>query len=273
MRRPPASTRKTTTRTSTHRRVAPVFDCWPEISRRVRAAKKIALFLDFDGTLVDFRSRPHLVKLTGRTRAALRKLAAHRSLRVMVVSGRRRASLSQFIKVPRVFLHGLYGWEHAEDLRLSRTIVGKISEARAALAGLPQQAPGIFIEEKGISLAVHFRDASAQSERRARAQLRKVLARFRPHLGIIRAGNVWELIANHVRGKGHAVRKLHQKLGATFLPIYVGDDLTDEPAFRALRKGITVLVGSRRPTEARFSLRDPGEVGKFLEQLERELPD
>jgi trehalose 6-phosphate phosphatase len=60
--------------------------------------------------------------------------------------------------------------------------------------------------------------------------------------------------------------------GNTFLPIYVGDDLTDEPAFRVLRKGITVLVGPRRPTNAHFSLRNPAQVGVFLERLERLLP-
>jgi trehalose 6-phosphate phosphatase len=273
VRRPPATPRKRATRTTTPSRVSPAFDFWPEISRRIHAAKNIALFLDFDGTLVEFRPRPHLVKLTARTRTALRKLAAHRSVRVMVVSGRRRASLLQFIKVPRVFLHGLYGWEHARGLQVPRITARKISQARAVLVGLPQKAPGIFIEEKGISIAVHFRDAPAQSESHARTLLRKLLGRFRPHLGIIRAGNVWELTASHIHGKGHAVRKLHQELGAKFLPIYIGDDLTDEPAFRALRRGITVLVGSRRPTSAQFSLRNPTEVCAFLECLERELSD
>ena len=271
MRRPPAKPRKKNTRSGPARRVSPVFDSWREISRRVGAAQNIALFLDFDGTLVDFRPRPHMVKLNARTRTVLRKLAAHRAVRVMVVSGRRRASLLRFVKVPRVVLHGLYGWENEAGLSLSSAVAGKISRVRAALASLPAKAPGIFIEEKGISLAVHFRDASAQSERHARAHLRKLLAVCRPHLGIIRAGNVWEVAPTHIHGKGHAVRKLLRELGAGFLPIYLGDDLTDEPAFRALRKGITILVGSRRPTGAHFSLRNPAQVCIFLERLERLL--
>jgi trehalose 6-phosphate phosphatase len=61
-------------------------------------------------------------------------------------------------------------------------------------------------------------------------------------------------------------------LGTTFLPIYVGDDLTDEPAFKVLRKGITVLVGRRRPTNAHFWLKNPSRVSVFLERLERLLP-
>ena len=62
---------------------------------------------------------------------------------------------------------------------------------------------------------------------------------------------------------------LLQELGAAFLPIYIGDDFTDERAFRALRKGITILVGSRRSTSAHYSLRNPAQVSAFLERLER----
>jgi trehalose 6-phosphate phosphatase len=271
VRRAPKTPQKKITSIRTASRLAAVFDSWHDISRRVRAAKRIALFLDFDGTLVDFCSRPELVKLSARTVAALRKLAGHRSVRVMIVSGRRHASLLQFIRAPRVSLHGLYGWENEGGMRLSRKTAGKISKARAILAGLPHKAPGIFIEEKGISLAVHFRDASAQAERHACAELRKLLAPLRPHLRIIRAGNVWEVTPVEVRGKGAAVRNMLRELGPSFLPIYVGDDLTDEPAFQATRKGITVLVGSQRVTNAHFWLRNPAQVSIFLERLQRLL--
>lgn len=272
MQRAQLASQKKTARSLPASRIPPVFDSWREISRRVRAAKNIALFLDFDGTLVDFCSRPEQVKLSARTQAALRKLAGHRSVRVTIVSGRRHASLLQFIKTPRVSLHGLYGWENEKGVRLSRRSAGKISKARSIVARLPDQAPGIFIEEKGASLAVHFRDASAEAKRRACAELRKLIARMRPHLRIIPAGNVWEVAPGHVQGKGPAVRNMLRDLGKSFLPIYVGDDLTDEPAFKVLRKGITVLVGSRRPTNARFSLRNPAQVGVFLERLERLFP-
>lgn len=272
MQRAQQASPKKTARSLSASRISPVFNSWREISRRVRAAKNIALFLDFDGTLVDFCSRPEQVKLSARTQASLRKLADHRSVRVTIVSGRRHASLLQFIKTPGVSLHGLYGWENEKGVRLSRKSAGKISKARAILAGLPDQAPGIFIEEKDASLAVHFRDASAEAERHACAKLRKLIARMRPHLRIIRAGNVWEVAPGHVQGKGPAVRRMFRELGTTFLPIYVGDDLTDESAFKVLRTGITVLVGARRPTNAHFWLRNPAQVGVFLERLEQLLP-
>ena len=273
MPRPSKNPRKKTSGARVTARVIPAFDSWREISGRVRAAKNIALFLDFDGTLVDFCSRPELVTLSARTEVALQKLADHKSVRVAIVSGRRQASVLQFVTTPRISIHGLYGWENEKGVRLSAKTAGKISEARAVLADLPDKAPGIFIEEKGASLAVHFREASAQSQRHACAELRKLIARLRPHLKIIQAANVWEVAPVRVQGKGAAVRKMLRELGTTFLPIYVGDDLTDEPAFRALRrKGITILVGSRRPTNAHFSLLHPAQVAVFLERLERALP-
>jgi trehalose-phosphatase len=247
----------------------PLLDSWPTISRRIHAAEGVALFLDFDGTLVDFRPRPDQVKFAARTRSALRKLAAHRNVRVMIVSGRRRSSLLRFIKVPGLRLSGLYGWEHQEGLKLPGSTIRQISIARTMLATLERDLPGIFVEDKGISFAVHFRDASLEVERKARTRLRKFPRRFRAHLRIIRAGNVWELTPRHIRGKGAAMRILLRQIPSGFLPIYVGDDLTDEPAFKALRQGISVIVGSRRPTRASFSLPNPTAVCKFLKLLQR----
>ena len=140
--------------------VYPLLDHWAEVARRVRASKDLRLFLDFDGTLVDFRSRPDEVTLEPEMRTRLRKVAAHPFVHVAIVSGRRRASLIQYIKVPRVQFFGLYGWEKEAGMHLPEPAMHSLSQARLILGDLPNQAPGIFIEEKGLSLAVHFREAS-----------------------------------------------------------------------------------------------------------------
>jgi trehalose-phosphatase len=249
----------------------PLLKCWPVVSCRVRAADGAALFLDFDGTLVNFRPRPDQVKLAARTRAALCKLAALCNVRVVIVSGRRRSSLLQFVNVPGLLPCGLYGWEHREGFPLPSSTMRQISTARAMLKTIERGLPGIYVEDKDISFAVHFRDASPEVERKARARLRKLQSRFRAHLRVIRAGNVWELTPRRVQGKGAALKILLRRMPSGFLPFYVGDDLTDEPAFKALRKGISVIVGSRRPTSASFSLADPAAVCKFLELLYRDM--
>ena len=124
-----------------------------------------------------------------------------------------------------------------------------LSQARLILGDLPNQAPGIFIEDKGVSLAVHFREASPAAERKARSWLRRITAQFREHLHIIRASNVWELLPREIRGKGFALRGILRGLRRPFLPFYVGDDLTDEEAFAALGTGVTVLAGPLRRTK------------------------
>jgi trehalose 6-phosphate phosphatase len=252
--------------------VYPLLDHWAEVARRVRASKDLRLFLDFDGTLVDFRSRPDEVTLEPEMRTRLRKVAAHPFVHVAIVSGRRRASLIQYIKVPRVQFLGLYGWEKEAGMYLPERAMRSLSQARLILGDLPNQAPGIFIEDKGLSLAVHFREASPATARKARSRLRRVSARFGEHLHIIRASNVWELLPREIHGKGFALREILRGLRRPFLPFYLGDDVTDEAAFAALRTGVTVLAGPPRRTKARFRLSGTGEVSTFLQLLEAELP-
>jgi trehalose-phosphatase len=98
-----------------------------------------------------------------------------------------------------------------------------------------------------------------------------LLARIRPNFRVIQSNHACEIVPVHVLGKGVAMREFTRALRTPFLPIYVGDDLTDEPAFLALRGGITVRVGPFSRTRAHFRLKDPEEVRRFLERLEEEL--
>jgi trehalose 6-phosphate phosphatase len=89
---------------------------------------------------------------------------------------------------------------------------------------------------------------------------------------VLPASQVWEVLPRQIPGKGVAIRQAVQRWRSPFLPIYVGDDTTDEPAFELLGHGITVRVGdSNRPTRARYWLANPSEVRGFIERLEGEL--
>jgi trehalose-phosphatase len=248
-----------------------LFDCWEEVGRRVRAAKDVRLYLDFDGTLVGYRPRPDQVKLREKTRSALRRLANHRRVHVAIVSGRRRGELAKLLRAPSVEFLGLYGWENVDKVSLSLRTRAGLAEVRKLFAGMRRELPGIFIEDKGISVAVHFRDASKAVERRAHERLRKIVRRFGADLHVIGSKNVWDVVPKEVRGKGVAMRNALKGLRKPFLAIYAGDDVTDEPAFKVVAKGISVLVGEPRKTQARYGLRDPQEVYAFLRLLEAEL--
>lgn len=89
---------------------------------------------------------------------------------------------------------------------------------------------------------------------------------------MLEGAKVWEIVPRQVDGKGPAIQRALGAEGRSLLPIYLGNDETDESAFRVLRRGVTVLVGRPQMTQARYRLRNPDEVRRFLERLEAALP-
>ena len=104
--------------------------------------------------------------------------------------------------------------------------------------------------------------------RQARRVTRQARNRFRPGLHLLTGKKIWELLPAAVDGKGPVTRWLLGKLPRRALPIFIGDDVSDEAAFAVLPDGLTLHVGGKAGTKARFWLRDPGEVREFLERLE-----
>ena len=132
-------------------------NCWEDISRQIRAATSIWIFLDFDGTLVRYYDRPEDVKLGSECRRTLVRLSRHRRVHLAIVSGRRNAALREHFQIPRVKLLGLFGWEKSGRPPLSPRIKAAMPGLRSSLTPLQKVFPGILIENKGISYAVHFR--------------------------------------------------------------------------------------------------------------------
>ena len=249
-----------------------LFDGWTHVSERVRSAEHLALFLDFDGTLTPFRLRPEQVRLSEGACRALERLLRHPQLTVFVLSGRRRADVEDRVAVPGVRCYGLHGWEGPKTAVPKSAAMRLLREARRRLRNRLSGLRGVWIEDKGPILGVHVRGAAGGALRQASNIVQDVMGRFEPKLGVLAGNRVWEVMPRELRGKGVTVRALLRKMPAGTLPIYLGDDATDETAFAELRHGITVCVGVRRPTKARFDLRSPQEVRIFLRKLEKELP-
>jgi trehalose-phosphatase len=225
--------------------------------------------LDFDGTIVPIQPRPEMVRLDSATRRLLGRLAKHPRLTVCIVSGRRLADLRRRARVPGVRYVGLHGWESDKKspVAIKNNLLDQVKRLlRKSLGSLT----GIRLEDKGISLAVHYRGATNRTALQAGALLRKTLKPFEPNLHVLKGKKVWEVLPPEVQGKGRAVRLLLKDLPRGALPIYLGDDTTDESAFAELRRGITVRVGGHRRTKARFYLRNPDEVMGSLKTVEDE---
>ena len=253
--------------------VAPhLFDCWPRVARSIRSAQRLALFLDFDGTLVALRKLPSDVKpLDPPLRRLLRSLARHERLTLYVISGRRLADISRLVSVRGVRLLGLHGWE-GRRVPLLRAERGLLRKARQVLERRLSSLPEIRLEDKGLALAVHYRTASPRTVQLARVIVEEVLRDLKPHVHLLRGHKVWELLPRQISGKGSSVVALLSGLPQPTLPIFVGDDGTDETAFRALPGGLTIRVGKHPRTAARFALESPDEVKLFLLRLEAAIP-
>jgi trehalose 6-phosphate phosphatase len=249
-----------------------LFRAWREIAARIRNAKTCALLLDFDGTLVKLQRNPSEVRVPVRTKRLLERLARNPRLFVAIVSGRRCQDLQTRIGVESLHFIGLHG---AEEKGKHTKISGAAARilARAQQGARKQMAAmrGMRIEDKGMSFAVHYREAGPPIARAAHLCLLDVVAPVQDTLRVLEGAMVWEVLPNEIRGKGGAVRDLLGEFPPGTPAIYIGDDGTDEAAFGALGEQITIRVGKPQDTQAKYYVRNPDEVIRFLLRLEAEL--
>lgn len=246
-----------------------LFAEWERIAIRIRENKRLVVFLDFDGTLVRIAPMPDGVRLEDETREVLRKLAAHPNVTLTVISGRQRAELQRYIGVRNVKYMGLYGWENNGNEKLPYPVREALARTLVQLLAELPAYPGVWIEPKRNSFSVHLKSASGETQRRARQQVKKRVRPLRQTLQVMANLRDVEVAPVSIGDKGIAVRRfLDDPAMRGALPIYFGDDISDEPAFAAARGGIPVLVGKRRATHARFSVRGPAEVTAALSRME-----
>jgi len=234
--------------------------------------KKLALFFDYDGTLTPIVSHPDLAIIHPAMLSCLKKLSQHNV--VAIISGRELKDLKSKIHLDNVYYAGNHGLEISGPKLTYSTGSNFIAEMQLAYKTLVKRLgmiKGIFIENKRYSLSVHFR-LVAEYELSKIQQIIDLVLQHHPSLVKHGGKKVIEIRPNMVWDKGKAVQWLLSNLQLsrpTILPIYIGDDITDEDAFLALKaSGIGIIVtNSRQPTKAKYCLRDPEEVKKFLQVL------
>jgi len=235
--------------------------------------RSLAIFLDYDGTLTPIVSRPDQAVLADSTRAILRRLTA--KVPVAVLSGRELGDVRMRVGIDGVFYAGSHGFDIAGPRGLQRQEAQEFlpaldaaeKELREKLTGIA----GALVERKRFSIAAHYRNVSESDFSKMERAMSEVAAEHRK-LRKIDGKKVYELLPNIDWDKGKAALWLLERLGLerqNARPIYIGDDRTDEDAFRALeQRGVGILVSEEpRLTAASYSLRDPTEVERFLREF------
>lgn len=251
-----------------------IFTCWSQVAARIRSAKAVALFLDFDGTLTPFRPHPDQVLLSNGMRRAVARLGQNPRFRLWIISGRRYADVRNKIGVAGIGYLGLHGWETRPGRELSnlQESGGSLIPCMKAWATrLVRETPETWLEDKGAVLTIHYARASPSDIRKVREEAVRYLEPYRSALYVFAGERSLELIPAEVKDKGAAVRRLWRRARPGTLPVFVGDDAVDEPAFLALAEGITVQVGKTAPTHARYRVFSIAEVRVFLERLAEEV--
>ncbi|OBK29141.1 trehalose-phosphatase [Mycobacterium asiaticum] len=248
------------------------------------AVESPAVFFDFDGTLSDIVNDPDKAVLVAGAAEALTTLAE--LCPVAVLSGRDLADVSKRVGLPGIWYAGSHGFEltapdgtHHQNEEAAEAIpvlAQAAAQLREKLAGIP----GVVVEHKRFGVAVHYRNAARHRVGEVAAAVRD--AGKRDVLRVTTGREVIELRPDLDWDKGKTLRwvidHLHDSGAGSLVPIYLGDDITDEDAFDAVHDGgVPILVRHNddgdRATAALFGLDSPAHAAEFTATLARQITD
>ncbi len=249
-----------------------LFEDWKNIQDRVRVAENLFLFLDFDGTLTPIVSRPQLALCPSEVKRHLEELRDLPRVYLAIISGRSLKDLREKVGVSGIIYVGNHGLEidtpnGRHKKILSPTRIRELKRITQNLQNALKEIPGVLFEEKGPILSVHYRNVPKNFFAKISQVLEKELKQWRNRWKMASGKMVLEIRPKVDFHKGKAVREILKTFPSPgLLPIYLGDDQTDEDAFRVLKgHGISVFIGTGGlPSEADFFLQNPDEVQEFL---------
>ena len=238
---------------------------------RLRGARERVLLLDYDGTLAPFHVDPRLALPYPNVCNVLRRVAAAPGTRIVIVSGRRLEDLrAPLAMLPHAEVWASHGWERVRDFGVDRYMPApevRTQLARARAMVQPLLRPGARIETKIASVALHWRALRPPESTRIHAAAVEAWEPFAADGLVLLPFDCGLEIRARGHDKGDAVRAVTES-GRDAVCAYLGDDFTDEDAFRAIRPhGLGVLVREEpRKTMAELWLSRPHEITAFLER-------
>ncbi len=256
----------------------PLLPLLDEIRPRLVGFPRLVM-LDVDGTLAPIAPRPEDVAIPRDTQRAIAILASRPAVHVAIVSGRAASDARRVVGVGNIWVIGNHGLEvmgpegELEIAEEAETHRGAVALAARKISSSLMHVPGVQLEDKVWTLSVHYRRADQAVVPPLLASLNAIASQH--GLRLTEGKQVYELRPPVEHDKGTAVLALARRLGGqspTASVVFVGDDQTDEDAFRALRahipESVTVaVIDDDGPTAAEFRVRDPAAVKRFLDYL------
>ncbi|KAL6132130.1 hypothetical protein ACLB2K_070501 [Fragaria x ananassa] len=269
--------------------------------RMMKAAKgkRIVVFLDYDGTLSPIVDDPDRAFMSSEMRAAVREVAKY--FPTAVISGRSRDKVKGFVQLSNVYYAGSHGMDimvpskplkpcDAKNQATASTLdkesdmlfqpakrfLPAIQEIRIVLDEIARKIEGARVEDNRFCISVHYRNVREEDYDILEEKVKAVIETY-PEFHLTRGKKVLEVRPSIEWNKGHALEYLLDTLGFSnsgdVLPLYIGDDRTDEDAFKVIEargQGFPIIVSSTpKETKAAYSLHDPSEVLTFLLRLAR----
>ncbi len=228
-----------------------------------------ALFLDIDGTLLDIAARPDAVRVPGGLAATIARLAAGTAGAVAFVTGRTIADVDRLFRPLRLACVGCHGAEFrgspAGDIEIAASLPDAVRNTAMEIA---QVAPGVVIEDKGTAVALHYRLAPEQGPFVLRALIERQADFAAAGLQLMRGKCLVEIKPRGFNKGTGLDRLMRLSPFAGRMPVFFGDDTTDEDVFRILPEfgGRGFAVG-RAIAGAEHVFETPGALRRFLAQL------
>jgi len=255
-----------------------LFDKWDKLKKTL-VNKHIILFVDYDGTLTPIVDSPDKAVMSDEARDLLKALSTKPRCQVGVISGRALGNLKKMVGLKDLIYVGNHGLEiDAPKIKfktqLTPEMVSIIRNIKDKLSMKLSGINGIAVEDKFVTVSIHYRLAGRAGYLSAKKIIEETASPFIASGKIkVRAGKkVLEIIPETHWNKGEIVEWILARetrvLGTPPLPIYLGDDTSDEDAFGVLKdKGLTVFVGRKKTSKAKYYLRNPKEVLIFLREI------
>lgn len=243
----------------------------PESIHEIRdiapAERQIALFLDFDGTLVEIAPSPEDVKLDRRVAPALDALRLKLGGALALVSGRPIAFLDEMLVPYQFDIAGLHGAQirMGGALRTQSEAPDSMNEALRDLVRFANSHVGIIVEDKRISVALHWRLAPTLKDE-ALALMRRTAAKMGPGVRLQEGKSVAEIVPANASKGGAIAWLMAMPTYAARLPVFIGDDITDEDGFKTVNAmgGLSVRIGVDRESHAMHRLASPTALRRIL---------